>query len=177
MNFFSVLKFFLVILAGFVFILAAAFLAVNIIFGTHPSDKKMISTFAKHEASFEKLSKMCYEDQYDVILDDKEWKFATTIEHQSRLSSSRRAEYRAHFNKIGIVHDVQCYNKTVTFWAHSWGLSISGHRKFYVYRPNDLETTPVVDSLDGKLEYNESIGATWAYRNIEGEWYLAYWGF
>jgi hypothetical protein len=166
------------------FSLAVASSAVLILIGglfwivrvgtTPPSDRKLLSNFDKHEATFNKLIEMLKTDG-DLIRVDEDW---TNPEHPDTvgISPARIVEYRHLLRQARVPRGFQSesfmYEVDFLYWTIGSAIS-SDTSKGYAYRKHPPMET--LSSLDGfRPDPKNADNTLKVYRHIRGNWYLFY---
>lgn len=136
---------------------------------SHPSDQSLEQRLKSHEAEFNQLVVMLFEDS-DIVRLSNENVFLS--EGNRHISNERLREYRRLFKELdlekGIYRDGV---NTVRLIASSKGLFLAYSEKSYVYSKSEL--TPVVDSLDEVISRDRGDQST-VYRKLKDNWYLYY---
>lgn len=135
--------------------------------GGPPSDETMIRNLEQHREVFARLITMIREDKGLERVDD-DW---TKPDDPATVgvSPERIAEYRRLFAQAGIPRGFYSYSggTTITFIAYTFGLSISGCAKSYIF--TDVAPEELVDEPLDKL-HGTSRGLV--RRRIGEGWYL-----
>ena len=147
----------------------------------HPSDAKLISNFAEHEDTFQKLVRMSNQDSQviwvarDFTRLETNWGWPRP-DSELGFSRQRWNEYRKLFNQLGLESGLDRESSSngaaIYLVACSKGMTMRGSSKGYVYSEQPL--TNVVASLDSeaRLPANTKHGAM--YKPIKEHWYLCY---
>jgi hypothetical protein len=136
----------------------------------HPSDREMEQRLIAHEAEFNRLIDMLFEDKEIAIID---YDYVFPEQGSSiTISNERLREYRSLFRKIGLdVGAARDNPNTIRLVASRKGLFLPRSEKSYVY--SKIEPTPLVDSLDEIAKENSGKHSP-VYRRLKGNWYLYY---
>jgi hypothetical protein len=173
------------------FLLATIFLTSIYFVPYQPlaSDEVLINRFRNHRTNFEKLLKMITEDanvrdvsEFDVALsptgDKRPFNFEYWKEGDPGFSKIRWNEYKNLFNQLGSseIYGLSKNDETLQIKASSADLRIDDYKgicisKGYIHSPQ--KPFRVVESLND-LEF-ENQG--FYYKQIEGNWYLYFYGF
>lgn len=134
----------------------------------HPSDDVLIANFQSHKSQFDQLLQMFIADKGLGRVAKDFTRPANPAE--IGVTPERLAEYRKLFTTLGLRSGIEGYDPkdTVTFYASTQGLAVSGSSKGFAY----LKEPPkiLVDKLDG---YRSADGRSFTvYRHLEGNWYL-----
>lgn len=141
-----------------------------------PSDEVLLHNFEQHKEVFQKLFQ-ALNAQKDIqkILPD------SIRPKDAKISPKKLADYRNNIKKAGLsgIHKIkfeQLKNKDsihIYFYYYSRGLSITGESKKYVYSTKKPDL--IVENLDNYYDEQRATGqflSYFAYRHIEGNWYL-----
>ncbi len=134
-----------------------------------PSDQQMLANFHQHRTTFNQLVRMAQADKGLTRIGD-DW----TIPDDPLsvgATPSRIAQYRKLFGVAGTTSGFGADAESVEFyyWGHGSAIS-SDTDKGYIYAKKP--PTPILPSLEGCHPNGENL--TFAYRHIEGNWYLYY---
>jgi hypothetical protein len=164
-------------------IAALVLLAPPVLFvaaGQRPSDQHMINLLSRRTTEFERLVEMCREDElvateYATYKDSYVFPVHAWRADLSRPDPAREREYRRLLRRTG-VSAVACSDEAARLRYRSFGLSISGWRKDFVYisAPGDMRLLPSLDSVDAIWE--GQYGFAEAYRDVGDGWFLYYLG-
>lgn len=134
-----------------------------------PSDAEMIRNLEARRAVFDRLVVMIREDKRLERVDD-DW---TRPEDPAAIGvpPERIAEYRRLFAAAGVPRGFVSYDggAAITFIAYTFGLSVSGCAKSYVYSKSTPE-----DLVDGPLDSYHGQSRTLVRRAIGSDWYLEF---
>lgn len=136
----------------------------------HPSDEALLANFNAHRAGFERLIEMIREDK-GLERVDVDW---TRPDDPASIgiSDARIQTYRRMFASLNVPRGFYSYRDPtrVHLLAHTAGFAFGGSAKGYAYQ--EVRPDPVIDRLD---DFHGPVGeSAFAYRHIEGHWYLFY---
>lgn len=134
-----------------------------------PSDQQMLANFRRHQATFNQLVQMTQADKGLTRVGDN-W---TTPDDPLSIgvTPSRINQYRKLFSVVGTKIGLGADTGSVEFYYYGYGSAISSDTdKGYIYTKE--APTPLLPTLDGCHPSGENL--TFAYRHIEGNWYLYY---
>jgi hypothetical protein len=153
-------------------------LLATVIACSPPDDKIYLERFNEHRHVFDELRGMIIEDDGLVCVNSKYYNHKDNLYHshytQSQyLSKARWQEYRNRFRTLKLdngicrlLDDDRRQSDTVRYAADSCGFVFAGWSKGYYFKEGDV--SPLVDSLDRGVPP----GSSYAYRQIEKNWYL-----
>jgi hypothetical protein len=138
----------------------------------HLPDAQLIANFQAHKEGFERLRQMIIEDKGLTRVDDN-WT-APGDPKAIGVSPERIAEYRKLFSQLGIPRGFSATSERdrIEFLASSQGWVAHGSHKCYLYASNPPKD--LIGSLDHISSKNRSVGE--GTRQIEGNWYLHFYG-
>ena len=138
---------------------------------SHPSDEVLAQRLKAHEAEFNRLATMLFEDSDIVRLSDT---YVFLSEGSDRLIPAERLrEYRRLFKELGLesgMHRDRTYSVRLIASSRG-GVFLPGSEKSYVY--SKVEPSPLVDSLDIVMARNRGDQAP-IFRKLSDNWYLYY---
>jgi hypothetical protein len=146
----------------------------------HPKDSELIKNFQTHRAEFDELLEMFKADRSLGRVGPDFTRPANFFErcegpnarngNEIEVSEERLADYRKRFSRLGLPYGIEgyCDKHRVHFYASGLGLSVTGSTKGYAYSDDPPQT--LVDDLD--TYWSTDGHSFWAYRRIEGNWYL-----
>jgi hypothetical protein len=135
-----------------------------------PSDAEMIENLTRNRAGFDRLVAMIAENP-GLARVDTDWT-RPADPASIGVSPERIAAYRRLMTELGVPRGFETVagGETIHFLAFASGLSIGGRGKSYVWsRSGRFRDVTMASDLDALWERRRGV---WAYRHVQGPWYL-----
>ena len=138
----------------------------------HPDDQQLIDNYAQHKTEFNQLAQMLLQEtRLLVIFPDSG---NCQIEDEKLVNSATDEKCKAYIQLFRLLGLNWAYSGPGTLWltVSSYGLSVSGSEKGYVYT-SQLPTLDEGGTLVNNIE--EASGFLLPYfRNVDDNWYIYY---
>lgn len=136
------------------------------------SDKHLIDNYYKYKTDFNNIVNMFTDDKGLGRVGDG---FTRPSDIKTiDLTQKRIDQYHQIFDRLNIPDGIEGYDEKDIIWLHvsSYGLSISGWSKGYVYSNDPSKYGKIVNSLEGYTPPGPH--SYTIFQHIEGKWYLYY---